>query len=68
MTVTVTFQNMGPTEDAINIEADSLDEIERQINYYIAREARYDRTVDFIGPEKHSNSYRAIGIIRRQST
>jgi hypothetical protein len=67
MTALVTFQHMGPTEDAINIESEILADIEHQINRYTMREARYDRTIEFIGPEKHINMYRSIGIIRRPS-
>jgi hypothetical protein len=67
MTAAVTFQNMGPTEDAINIESENLAEINQLINFYTMREARYDRTIEFIGPERHNKKYRSIGIIRRNS-
>jgi hypothetical protein len=67
MTVVVTFQNVGSTEDAINIESESPANIEYQINRYTMREARYGRTIEFIGPEKYVEKYRSIGIIRRPS-
>ena len=47
----------------IRIESASRDEVEYQINRHICRAARYNDTVNFVGPEKDNNGYTAIGIM-----